>query len=546
MALRDRTSGWRGWIAFFLISLLAVLAYQRLSSLWVPLGTDGWTIPPGVLSVEIPLMLLFSGFLYFPEIRSVATRYLVPLAVLFVLYTLFDLFYLYLLRSPRPSDFQNISALLDFSPGLGAALLLYALLAPLLVLLLVLLAGRAPGGRGFRYRLLLRISLLGIVLTTLSTEAFNTFHARLVEHVEWSEGETIHDNGRLSSYIYFANLERMNSRALKRYRAAPLDIHAALYPGIPVRPRNIHIVILESFVDPRLIDGALFRRDPLSEKLRPYLLQSEWEFSHVYSPEYGGGTAQVEFELLTGIKAYEGVGTISFNAMEGGRMHSFVERLRQLGYSTMATVATGPDYFNSRMAYRSLGLDPVLFLEEQDDIARQEDDAFIFDGDLLQYNLEKFREFRKSGTGLVLNYVLGMYGHVPYERNLEKRPDIVEVTHPDDRVRRIANQFHYRTEALAEYLDALLAIDPESIVFVCSDHVPPILGKQIEYLFDRYRNIGIFLLDGEPLEMSGKEYFEIPWAIWDILRDRDYDEREVEELDMEALYFKVMSQTLKE
>jgi hypothetical protein len=45
-----------------------------------------------------------------------------------------------------------------------------------------------------------------------------------------------------------------------------------------------------------------------------------------------------------------------------------------------------------------------------------------------------------------------MYGHFPYETASEHHPDVVKTEHEDDRVSKIANQFFYRTTALAEYI----------------------------------------------------------------------------------------------
>lgn len=545
MVARQHKNRPGGWLLFIFFCFCAIFGYQHLSALWVPIGNGAKGLSSSHFLLEIPLTLLLLLFLYFPEISRRTVRFITPVAVLMIVYSLYDLFYYYLLRTPRPSDFSNIPLLPEFSPAWGTALLLYASLVPILILMLIIMAAAGSDKVSFGYRLLLRISLLAIVCATLTTGLFNRYHAQVFQELEWSQEETIRNNGRLASFLFFGNREWKNTRILKSYREQNLDIHETLFPGKPVRLRNVHIVVFESFVDPRLIEGTLFRPDPVSENLKPYLLETEWEFSHLYSPEYGGGTAQIEFELLTGIKAYEGVGTVSFNVMEGEKMQSFPERLKQYGYSTLATVATGPGYFNAQRAYRSLGIAPVRFLGDQDADIRQEGDAFLFDGDLLEYNLKQLREFRAESEGPVLNYVLGMYGHTPYERNFAKRPDRIDVIHSDDRVKRISNQFSYRTEALGIYLDKLIADDPHSIIFVCSDHVPPILGSDVRYIFGKYRNIALFLIDGKPVDMSGREYFEIPWVIWDILRGVEYDERSVDETLLKELYFKALSQTLK-
>ncbi len=77
----------------------------------------------------------------------------------------------------------------------------------------------------------------------------------------------------------------------------------------------------------------------------------------VTSPIYGGGTAQAEFELLTGIQALSKVNRIEFNVMQGRNISSFVKKLNQNNYKTIATIATGSGFFNSIQAYKSIGFD---------------------------------------------------------------------------------------------------------------------------------------------------------------------------------------------
>ena len=67
-----------------------------------------------------------------------------------------------------------------------------------------------------------------------------------------------------------------------------------------------------------------------------------------------GGTAQAEFELLTGIRAFSRINSIEFNVMKGHKTHSFIDKLKETGYQTMATIGTGAGFFNSIQAYQSL------------------------------------------------------------------------------------------------------------------------------------------------------------------------------------------------
>jgi len=280
----------------------------------------------------------------------------------------------------------------------------------------------------------------------------------------------------------------------------------------------------------------------LAEELIPFL-NTDKDFSRIISPVYGGGTAQAEFELLTGVKALSKVNQIEFNVMKGGAINSFILKLMENNYRQLSTVASSAGFFNSQQAYLSLGLNDVAFLEDIREEKGLPDLGPLFDGDLFEQNLQQVEQALADNDRPLVNYVLGMYGHLPFTRDEQKRPDIVSVEHKDDRLRRISNQFYYRTKALADYLNKLTALDPTAIIYVTSDHLPSILTPKTTYSLDDKVNIAIFLDKGKPVDVSGKYLYEIPWLIWDALSATKIM-RQFDEDKMGQLYFKALSESL--
>ena len=66
--------------------------------------------------------------------------------------------------------------------------------------------------------------------------------------------------------------------------------------------RNVHLVVLESFLDPTLYQGASYTRDPLHPSFKK-LFGNKMGLS--VSPVVGGRTSQAEFEVLCGVPAFE-------------------------------------------------------------------------------------------------------------------------------------------------------------------------------------------------------------------------------------------------
>ncbi len=294
----------------------------------------------------------------------------------------------------------------------------------------------------------------------------------------------------------------------------------------------------------RNIKDVRFSRSPLADDLKKYLRINN-NFSQVLSPVYGGGTSQSEFELLTGVKALAKIKSIEFNVLGGNPSFSFINQLKENGYFTIATIASNSGYYNSRQAYKSLGFSNVTFMEESMDYRVKKDDKHIFDGDAFDYNFNKIKNHleNKKDTPLV-SYMLGMYGHLPYERNKKLRPDIIIAQHKNKKVQRISNQFYYRTKALAKYINDIIKIDPTSIIYITSDHLPPLLNNSIKYKINKKINISLLLVGGKQRDVSGMHYYEIPWLLWDILCEKT-NYRKVDKIKMERLYYHVLGESIK-
>ncbi len=518
--------------------------YIDLSESWVSVGRGKAKFDDLILEFEIPLVLLFLSFFHFYHIKNLFIRFFVPIVPIVILYSLFDSFYNILGRSPYPSDFQNFTSLWAFSPMMGIGLVLIFSAIPSIILFLLYRVYKSYPSRHFKQSLLLRTVLISLTAMTLTTETFANFHNEKFRYYSWSQEFTVRENGKFSSFIYYNNQEKQNTKKLRSLTShnTNIDILETLYTGEINASKNIHLIVLESFIDPRQIKDIDLSHPILAKELLPYLNDNK-HFSLVTSPVYGGGTAQAEFELLTGVQALSKVNRVEFNVMQGGNISGFVKKLNQNHYKTIATIATGSGFFNSIQAYKSIGFDEVSFLGEDEYFKEKRYDGVIFDGDLFEYNIRNLKKIMNQNDGPVFNYVLGMYGHLPYERNKIERPDIAKVIHPNKKVKRIANQFYYRTKAIAAYIKQLMALDKNSIIYITSDHLPPILSDKTVYKLNGKSNISLFFHNGKTIDVSGKKYYELPWLIWDQLTETE-NQRLIEEKQMEAIYFQVLSESI--
>lgn len=485
----------------------------------------------------IEMATVFLGFtvFWFSGIKSFGLRLLLSLYPILAIYIVIEVFIVNLDRVPRISDLENLMTLADLSPAYAITLIAMVVLYFPIVFFLFYL------NRKKTFHLLLYwsnfLSLVGLFV-------FWQFYGYdKYRYIHFNEKSSVALNGRISSLIYYTNLENQNFEKIRSYQLSSKRNLDYQFKGGVVDRRNVYVVVLESFIDPRLLEGFSFNKSPLSPALKDLFFEKNSSFSFPLSPCYGGRTAQAEFELLSGLPALAKVNSIEFNVMQGAVVDSFVHKLSKEGYYTRAMISTNASYYNSRQAYRSLGFERIDYLSEIHGNINVEGDVFLFDGVLLDQVVRVSREKVAKNEEPFFVYALGIYGHREYYRNMDLRPDVVQSSPFDEDVNKIANQFYYRTEAVARFLNEIQSIDPNSIVLIISDHLPAI-NNISNYSHSKYANLCIFMSADEIIDLSSMKYHSIPSKIWSILDGSgkiDYSVRE----HYEDLYFSLLKQSLE-
>lgn len=359
--------------------------------------------------------------------------------------------------------------------------------------------------------------------------------------VNWSDSLPVEENGRFAMLFYReAQRQIALEKTSRSYDRTAYDEDArkkAVWLNEHGRKKNVHIVVMESLLDPTLFRHAKFSPDPVHPDYRARI-GDRGSFS--ISPIYGGKTPQAEFEVLCGVPAFQELGGVEFNSFSGSAAHCLPDTLTQTGYRTTVSNAYDPTFFNAVNAYQGLGFveqfyprefspDPATYLVAGDTTG----EIYMFDSVIFSQNLDFVSDHLRRNPGQpLLNYVLTMYGHSPHVLNKEKRPQLIKLIAAlhDPQLQRVANQFFYRSEAIAGYLEKLLAIDPESLIIIVSDHLPPLDGKKtyttLGYLDNApdslYLNRLIVVENGNVTALPTIHHYEIPQVILNYLSSGRY------------------------
>lgn len=519
-------------LIYFLISISLIYAYNQSSRLWIAPVGYGY----GFFFSELPLIVPFLLLLYFPSIKNKFIRYLCPCIPFLTLYVMFDIFFAYQYRIPRISDLNNLGLLFRLSPFLGGLFLFFLFIFFFPIFLVIYLGLKSHVKKTLKKNLILRLSFFLVLIFIIISDLSGLYQRRTFKNIIWSPLLTIRFNGRFSYLLFKTKQEAENRRKLKSIKISN-SLKKLLFPGKIKQKRNIHIVVLESFIDPRMLEGIKTNKSPLADELRQLLPGGKFSLS--ISPVYGSWSPQAEFEVLTGIEAMQKFGSSEFNIMQGNVFSNFVTLLEDNGYNSMVTVGTGKGYYNSPQAYKSIGFDKIFYLPYLPDFEMLEGEKNIFDGTLFEYNLRLLEKNEKP----VLNYILGDYGHFPFHRNSRLRPDVIEVFNGDNYLQNLFNQFYYRTKALGKYINQLNQYDPNCIILVVSDHLPPILTYIKSYSYDKHINIALMFNRGKWVDINGYKYYELPWLIWDSLTGEKQN-RAINNDAMENIYYQAIKESL--
>jgi phosphoglycerol transferase MdoB-like AlkP superfamily enzyme len=485
------------------------------------------------LRTELPLLLgIYWAFTFvFRPTKLSAFVAAIPIVVFYLGFDLFHLFWGSIFKAIDSESLPLLLKVLPWPSKIGVVLLLFS---PIVLVLCFV-----------DYRKYLRVISVAVLaaLVVLAVELRPSIVLAALEKAgfqvaEWSDVESVNENGRLATTLYFEAKRRQAFFDTATY-AHRTDYENEIRANVDLirtygNHRNVHLVVLESFVDPNLFAGVSYSKDPRSPEFAE-LVGDNQSFS--VSPVFGGESAQAEFEVLCGVPALQKLSEIEFDDFTGDATGCMPDILGQSGYSTIVSNAFEPDYFNWMKAYPGVGFQKIDFPREYGSAQTtyltaknvSDSEQYVFDGDLFDQNLAFIKQtLRDAPNRPILNYVVGTYGHEPHEIDTGKRPLVISMTaaHKDEQLLRAVNQYWYRSQAIARYIRALIALDPKSLIIVVSDHLPPLDAGIRSYSDFRYLNNTedsthlnriLIVEDGRVVRRETIHHYQIPTLIYGYL-----------------------------
>lgn len=237
------------------------------------------------------------------------------------------------------------------------------------------------------------------------------------------------------------------------------------------RTPNIVIVQLESFFDPTLVKELELSEDPIPNF---HALQKKFSTGYLMVPSIGAGTANTEFEVLSGMRVrFFGPGEYPYKTvLKDHTCETIAYNLKELGYSTHAIHNHRGVFYGRNQVYPNLGFDSFTSLEYMLN-AEMNPRKWAKDKVLTEEIMAALDSTKEKD----LVFTVSVQGHGKYPgKKVYNNPAItiggIEKTEDAYAYEYYVNQIHEMDEFIKELTVALSKCDEEVVLVLYGDHLP--------------------------------------------------------------------------
>lgn len=240
---------------------------------------------------------------------------------------------------------------------------------------------------------------------------------------------------------------------------------------------NILFLQLESFIDPTTVKSIELSKDPCPNFRKLY---SQYSSGELTVPACGAGTANVEFEVLTGLSVkFFGPGEYPYKSVLTEKTgESLAYDLDSIGYTSHAIHNHRAVFYNRNTVFSNMGFDTFTSLEYMKDVAKTPKN-WAKDNVLTGCILDALN----STKGRDMIYTISVQGHgkYPSEKVIEN-PEIEVLSAPTEELKwkyeYYVNQIYEMDQFVKELTDELAKLDEPTILVMYGDHIPALDIKE--------------------------------------------------------------------
>lgn len=236
---------------------------------------------------------------------------------------------------------------------------------------------------------------------------------------------------------------------------------------------NIICVLLESFMDPTEINFLELSEDPVPNFRK---LCDNYTSGYLTVPVVGAGTANSEFEVLTGMSLrFFGTGEYPYKTiLKETDCESIASDLSALGYGTHVVHNNGGNFYSRTNAFSQFGFDTftskeLMNIQEYTPIGSWPTDGILVD------ETRKALDSTPDQSDFVYTITVQGHGTYPEERvifNPEIKVSGAETDEQNCQWEYYVNEIHEVDKFIKNLTDMLAQRDEDTILVLFGDHLP--------------------------------------------------------------------------
>lgn len=302
----------------------------------------------------------------------------------------------------------------------------------------------------------------------------------------WSQLKNYHDNGFVGGFLYNMPVGAMERPAdygpealeevAGRYERRAEEINASRSQDLS--EWNVVFVLSESFTDPAQMQGFRLDEDPVP---RTRQLMADTLSGTLFAHNYGGGTATMEFESLTGqslgLFRPQILSPFQQFVADDRTYPSVVGSLGALGHRTVAVHAFNLGMYKRTKVYDTLGFDTVVDEESMRSTERIDGVRYISDEAAFG---EAFRQLQSSDEPSFVHLVT-MQNHGGYPASGYSDPIGSDVTEEStaSEIGQYARGLEHSDRAFTRFLAQVRRLERPTVVVFYGDHHPGVYSQEI-------------------------------------------------------------------
>ena len=302
----------------------------------------------------------------------------------------------------------------------------------------------------------------------------------------WNQNRNYSDNGFILGFLY--NLQKLELAEPDKYSEAKIADLKSEYEAIAkekneglktAKDEDVSIVVIlnESFFDPAVQYGNVSFEDfypHTGGDITPNLhkIMKENPSGYMYTLDYGGGTANIEFETFTSLTNYW-INSVPYTALlpKSGEIPSIARTYKELGYETVAIHPYNGGMYKRNIALANEGFDEFITDIEMKHQEKEGQSEYINDKSAYEETLDVLKRSDKNQIiGLIT-----MQNHTPYHSWIYEETDFAVTNEniTEDRKNEISTYYQYlhnSDEYLGEFIEEVNKLDKKVLILFYGDH----------------------------------------------------------------------------